>query len=87
MERGAGRGMLWLVLNTSDIGRDATCHTKELSSAVYLVMTLDTSEGTHLVAALDPVQSSSTNPAFPSVSPGSYDPEWWCHRTETAGRS
>lgn len=76
MARGVGRGMLWLVLNTSDIASDVLCHTKELSSAVYFVMTLDTSEETHLVAALDPVQSSSTSPAFPFVSPRSYDPEW-----------
>lgn len=44
MARGAGRGMLWLVLNTSDIGRDVSCHTEELSSAIYFVMTLETSK-------------------------------------------
>jgi hypothetical protein len=42
MAPGVGRGMLWLVLNTSDIGHDASSRTKELSSAVYFVKTLDT---------------------------------------------
>lgn len=38
MARGVERGMLWLVLNTSDIASDALCHTKELSSAVYFLI-------------------------------------------------
>lgn len=43
MERGAGSGMLWLVLNTSDMRSDALCHTKELNSAVSFLILPKTS--------------------------------------------
>jgi hypothetical protein len=43
MARGVERGMLWLVLNTSDIRHVATCYTKQLSSAVYFLIFPETS--------------------------------------------
>ena len=43
MARGVGRGMLWLVLNTSDIASDVLCHTKELNSAVSFLILPKTS--------------------------------------------